>query len=81
MHERRQSVRTYIFKPAQLMSAINHKVIGCTVRDISADGACLELDRPEEVTQVLDLSFDSFRSCRQCEVKWRSDSRIGVAFR
>ncbi len=81
MRERRQSVRTHIFKPAQLISALEHKVIGCTVRDISAGGACLELDRPERVPQRLDMSFDSFRSLRLCEVKWRSETRIGVAFR
>ena len=80
MEERRHSQRTHVFKSAQLISAGSHKVIGCTVLDISAGGACLELDRADRLPQLLDLSFDSFHSFRECGVRWRSASRIGGAF-
>jgi hypothetical protein len=80
MHERRRSTRTYVFKAAQLIALDRRKVIGCTVRDISAGGACLDVANGNATPQFLDLSFDWFRSSRRCEVKWRSASRIGVAF-
>jgi hypothetical protein len=36
MQERRHSARTHVFKAAQLIAPDRHKVIGCTVRDLSA---------------------------------------------
>jgi hypothetical protein len=80
MPERRRNPRIPVFKAAQLL-APNRKVIGCTVRDLSAGGGCVDIAGPEEIPQFLDLSFDWLRSFRRCEVKWRSANRIGVAFR
>jgi hypothetical protein len=81
MHERRRSARTLVFKAAQLLAPNRRKVAGCTVRDLSAGGACVDIASAEEIPQFLDLSFDWFRSFRRCEVRWRSANRIGVAFR
>jgi PilZ domain-containing protein len=81
MHERRRSARTYVFKAAQLIAPDRHKVIGCTVRDLSDGGACLDIADGKATSQFLDLSFDWFRSVRRCEVRWCSAGRIGVAFR
>jgi hypothetical protein len=81
MHERRRSERTPVFKAAQLLASDRRKVIGCTVRDLSAGGACIDIESAEEMPQFLDLSFDWFRSFRRCEVRWRSANRLGVAFR
>ncbi len=80
MQERRRNARTQIFKAAQLLAPDRHKVIGCTVRDLSPAGACLDIDSPMGIPQSFNLSFDWFRSFRRCEVKWRSAGRIGVAF-
>jgi|KBSMisStaDraftv2_1062788.scaffolds.fasta_scaffold1945693_1 hypothetical protein len=81
MGERRRSARTFVFKAAQLLAPNRRKVVGCTVRDLSAGGACVDMKRTEEIPQLFDLSFDWFRSCRRCEVKWRSPNRIGVTFK
>ncbi len=80
MKERRRNPRTQVFKPAQFIVPGCAKVNGCTVRDLSAGGACIEASA-KEIPQFFELSFDWFRSFRQCEVKWRSASRIGVSFR
>ncbi len=81
MQERRRSARTYVFKAAQLIAPDCHRLIGCTVRDLSAGGACLEIASGMALPQCLDLSFDCFRSFRRCEIKWRSAGRIGIAFK
>lgn len=80
MQERRRNARTYVCKEAQILGADRHKATGCTVRDLSARGACLEVDDRNATPQFVDLSFDWFRSSRRCEVKWHSAGRIGVAF-
>ncbi len=81
MLERRRSARTSVFKAAQLLVPDNRKVVGCTVRDLSDGGACLDVTSAKEVPDFLQLSFDWFRSMQRCEVRWRSETRIGVAFR
>ncbi len=81
MHERRRSERTVVFKAAQLLAPNRRKVVGCTVRDLSADGACVDIANAEEIPQFFNLSLDWLRSFRRCEVRWRSANRIGVAFR
>jgi hypothetical protein len=78
--ERRRSARTYVCKEAQILATDSHRALGCTVRDLSAGGACLEVEDGTATRQFLDLSFDWFRSSRRCEVKWRSAGKIGVAF-
>ena len=81
MQERRRSVRTHVFKAAQLIAPDRRKMIGCTVRDLSAGGACLEVANAQRMPPSLELSFDWFRSFRRCEVRWRAASRVGVAFK
>jgi PilZ domain len=81
MLERRRSARTSVFKPAQLLVARPRKMVGCTVRDLSEGGACLDLTSGNEVPEFIQLSFNWFRSMQRCEVRWRSETRIGVAFR
>ncbi len=80
MDERRRSARSVVFKPAQLLAEDRRKVVGCTVRDLSAEGACLDIESNERLPQHFRLSLDWFRSLRRCEVRWRSASRVGVAF-
>jgi hypothetical protein len=80
MQEQRRSARTHVFKAAQLLMLGRGNVAGCTVRDLSAGGACIEIARVTEVPRFFELSFDWFRSYRRCEVRWRSETRIGVAF-
>jgi hypothetical protein len=36
---------------------------------------------PDEVSEVLDFSFDSFRTTHRCKVSWQHGNLIGVAFR
>jgi len=80
MQERRRCARTYVCKEVLLLAAGRSKAIGCTIRDLSAGGACLEVADGNVASQIFELSFDWFRSSRRCEIKWHSADRIGVAF-
>ena len=80
VQEKRRTPRTLIMKEAQLFSDQFSSVVHCTVHDVSANGACLELATTLVLPETFELSFDSFYSARWCHVKWRAESRIGVSF-
>jgi hypothetical protein len=80
MRERRKTPRTRVRKGAQLLYDHPCAVIACTVHDVSTGGACLQTPIHLEVPEVFELSFDSFRSARWCEVRWRDENRLGVSF-
>ncbi len=80
MGERRKAQRGRTLKAGTI--AFNRAAgISCRVRNVSPAGACLEVASqigiPDEFMLVID--YDKFKQA--CHVIWRSDTRIGVAFR
>ena len=80
MQEHRRTSRTRVLKDAKLFFKHRYAVIDCTVRNLSISGACLEVSAPVAIPDAFELSFDSFRSVRLCQVRWRAESTIGVSF-
>ena len=65
-------------EPARILC--NYRsVVGCVIRDISAGGACLELDPAAAVPEQFDL-IPNGNDPRSCRVVWRYSDRLGVAF-
>ena len=54
--------------------------ISCTVRNLSSDGASLEVASPIGIPDDFTLGIESDHVIRQCHVTWRSNTRIGVKF-
>ena len=52
----------------------------CTVRDMSATGALIELDAPAIVPDTFTLVLEMESAMRKCAVVWRKDRQIGVRF-
>ena len=68
--------------PARLQSIENGTSLGdCNLLDISDGGARLSFNRPAELPEhfllVLSLNEGAFR---RCEVRWRSETELGVQF-
>jgi hypothetical protein len=59
----------------------NGGTIDCVVRNVSDSGAALEVASPLGIPPTFNLVISGNRGSYRCEVKWRTDSRIGVAFR
>ncbi len=59
----------------------NGGTIDCVVRNVSDTGAALEVASPLGIPPAFNLVISGNRGSYRCEVKWRTDSRIGVAFR
>jgi hypothetical protein len=55
--------------------------IDCVVRNLSDTGAALEVASPLGIPQAFNLLISGDRTTYQCEVRWRKENRIGVAFR
>jgi hypothetical protein len=80
MIERRKVPRTQIAKGAKIASTEEAGVYPCTVIDLTNLGAGIRMFEPALLPTHLELSFDDFRSTRNCRIIWRRNDRIGVVF-
>ena len=79
MNERRNSARHRVFKSGTI--EFNRAGgISCTVRNLSATGACLEVESPLGIPETFALFMANDHVAHHCRVVWRSEHRIGVAF-
>jgi hypothetical protein len=54
--------------------------IDCTVRNLSANGAALQVVSPVGIPDRFDLIVTAEQLHRTCCVVWRKERRIGVSF-
>ncbi len=79
MAERRNSPRHRVLKPGTI--AFNRAgAVSCTVRNLSATGACLEVESQLGIPETFDLMIGNSPPVQHCKVAWRSVHRIGVTF-
>jgi PilZ domain len=78
MEEKRKHQRTEINEPAYVSSA--GSVISCMVRNISPEGAAIDVENPSFVPASFRLVMARDSSVRECRVIWIQQKRIGVTF-
>lgn len=78
MEERRRHQRTDINDPAYISWA--GSVMSCMVRNISPEGAAIDVENPSFVPAHFRLVLASDSSVHACKVIWIQKKRIGVAF-
>ena len=80
MVERRRSVRQNcrLCGRVHFNDGRNSKSEPCTIRDISYEGARIELSDPVDIPDAIDLYIP--RQHRMASVRWRHGNRVGVAF-
>ncbi len=81
MSERRHHQRRRTLKAGQIVFNQRFSVITCTVRNLSDGGACIEVANSVGIPDDFDLTIEPEHVNRSCHVAWRSEHRIGVAFR
>jgi diguanylate cyclase (GGDEF)-like protein len=52
----------------------------CKVRNLSDDGACLEVESQAGIPVQFQLAVSNGKELRNCKLIWQSDHRIGVSF-
>ena len=80
MNERRSTGRTKIAKDALLFFGEQTGVHSCAVTDITNAGAGLRAQELPAIPLLFELSFDKFRTSRNCRLVWRDRDFVGVAF-
>jgi len=80
-NERRSIGRTRIDRKALLFFAGHASVFSCCVRDVTNQGAGIRLDGLNMLPVDFDLSFDNFRTIRECRMIWRDGDFVGIAFK
>jgi hypothetical protein len=78
MIERRTTQRHRVLKGGTI--AFDGNDLACTVRNLSAKGAALDLAGSISLPPSFTLLIESNRLIRRCHPVWSSDKRIGVAF-
>ena len=79
MEEKRKHPRTEINEPAYVSSG--GSVMHCTVRNISPEGAAIDVDEPAFVPARFRLVMANDPSnVRECRVAWIQKNRMGLTF-
>ncbi len=78
MEEKRKHPRTEINQRAYVSSG--GSVMCCTVRNISVEGAAIDVENPAFVPSSFRLVMADDSSVRQCTIAWIQKNRIGVSF-
>ncbi|MFL6824901.1 MAG: PilZ domain-containing protein [Bradyrhizobium sp.] len=78
MDEKRKHPRTEINEPAYVSSG--GSVMSCTVRNMSAEGAAIDVENPAFVPPRFRLVMANDSSVHECTVVWIQQKRIGVSF-
>jgi hypothetical protein len=78
MEEKRKHPRTEINEPAYVSSG--GFVMSCMVRNISVEGAAIDVENPAYVPPSFRLVMVRDSSVRECRIAWIQRNRIGVTF-
>ena len=78
MEEKRKHPRTEVNEPAYVSSG--GSVMSCVVRNISVEGAAIDVENPSFVPPQFRLVLAKDSSVRECRVAWIQRNRIGLTF-
>jgi hypothetical protein len=76
--ERRSSPRHRVLKAGTI--EFGSEALACTVRNLSASGAGIEVNSPLWFPDRFVLAIASEGWRKPCRVVWRQEKRVGVAF-
>jgi hypothetical protein len=78
MEEKRRHSRVEINEPAYVSSG--GSVMSCVVRNISPEGAAIDIENPAFVPQRFRLVVARDSSVHECRIAWIQQKRIGITF-
>ena len=78
MEERRKHPRTEVDQAAYVSSG--GSVMSCRVRNISPEGAAIDVENAAFVPAQFRLVMAEDSSVRECRIAWIQQNRIGVTF-
>jgi hypothetical protein len=76
--EKRTTSRSRVFKTGKI--EFGGSAIDCTIRNVSKNGAALDVASPVGIPEKFTLILPSDGLHFPCRVVWRKERRIGVVF-
>jgi hypothetical protein len=80
MDERRNIQRGRTLLGGKIIFNAGRSVIDCRVRNLTHDGACLDVESQMGITTEFELEITGEEQRRSCKMAWQSDHRLGVSF-
>ena len=80
MQERRLKPRGRTLLGGKIIFNSGRSAIDCTVRNLSDDGACLDVDNVAGVPKEFHLRISGEIELRTCTLAWATGNRIGLWF-
>ena len=80
MEERREGHRARTLRGGKILFNDKRSVLDCTIRNLSSDGACLQVESLVGVPPDFELLVDGEDAPRPCRLMWQSHDRAGVKF-
>jgi hypothetical protein len=77
---KRIAARLRSLKGAHVILPNRMSTFQCTVRNLSATGACVEMPSTLAITNRVTLRMDDGSPERLCDVAWRTETRLGLHF-
>jgi diguanylate cyclase (GGDEF)-like protein len=81
MDERRNILRSRMLRGGKILLHKKSSVIDCTVRNLSPEGACLQVASVIGIPVEFDLAIEGEVASSPCRVVWQSETRLGVSFK
>jgi hypothetical protein len=78
MEDRRAKYRKRLFKAGTI--EFDGSGVDCTIRNMSATGAALDVASPVGIPHEVTLNIVSRHQRQNCRIVWRRENRIGVVF-
>jgi diguanylate cyclase (GGDEF)-like protein len=80
MKERRKEPRSRSLRGGKILFNNKQSVISCTIRNISAEGANLQVQSTFGIPAFFDLLIEGETAARPCDLIWKANNRLGVEF-
>jgi hypothetical protein len=77
---RRKERRYRCFRSGRIVFNGGFTVFDCTIRNISPNGALLEMETLLGIPKRFGIAMEYGEPPRPCEVRWRTDRQMGIAF-
>ena len=77
-NDKRQAARRTVLKTGRIRFEKSSEI--CTVRDMSATGAAIDLAHTASIPDKFTLVLEMELAARNCTVVWRKDRQLGVRF-
>jgi hypothetical protein len=79
--EHRKSVRRRALKGGLIVFDGGYQSLSCTIRDLSEGGARLKVESVFGIPSTFTLTFTDGSPSRDCVVKWKNATALGVEFK